>query len=369
MLIAKKRHWIEIIMHIACWVAVFYTLNSLTNSQIRIKVGVNGVVQEQHYSHSLGSYSFLVLALMMLLFYSNIFWLLKKVIRLRTIFWRILIMAAWFLFIFAANYFIVGWLVKWSVPTVPNMPTGVNLGKELGGWKHSQLIVLLQFLAISGISIAYFFLREWAKNELRHNQTQAQQLDTEIKFLKSQISPHFLFNTLNNLYSMAQKKGDDEVADGIFKLSGMMRYMLYESNAAQVSLQKEIESLQNCIVLNKLRFEEHEVRVTFTYPEEAESIFVAPMIFISFVENAFKHGVRIGLSSTIRIAISYSNGELWFMCQNTLHNAIKRMEHESQGIGLENVKRRLELVYPGKHTLAISEADKQYNVELKIKLA
>ncbi len=197
------------------------------------------------------------------------------------------------------------------------------------------------------------------------SELQAVQLDTEVKFLKSQVNPHFLFNTLNNLFSMAQKKGNDDLADGISKLSGMMRYMIYESNEETVPLKKEIEYLENCILLNKLRYADNEVKVLFNYPEQTEGIFIAPMLFIPFVENAFKHGVMIGQSSEINIAISIENKQLVFSCENTIY-IVKKMEDEMNGIGLENVKRRLELVYPGKCELFMKNADNKYIVNLGI---
>jgi LytS/YehU family sensor histidine kinase len=156
------------------------------------------------------------------------------------------------------------------------------------------------------LALAYFFLSAWTKSELVQTQLQANQLSTEIKFLKSQITPHFLFNTLNNLFSMAQAKENDELADGISKLSGMMRYMLYDSNAERVPLSKEISYLKECITLNKLRYADEEVLVTFD---------------------------------------------------------------QGGPIGLENVRRRLELVYPGKHRLIIKKEDGKFMVNLEIDLS
>jgi sensor histidine kinase YesM len=231
-----------------------------------------------------------------------------------------------------------------------------------------QLTMLLIFLAVAGLSIAYFFLKEWARNELVRNQMEANQLSTEVKFLKSQINPHFLFNTLNNLFSMAQAKGNDELADGISKLSGMMRYMIYDSNAGSVPLKTEIAYLEECIMLNKLRYADDEVKVILDYPAQSGSVTIAPMLFIPFVENAFKHGVSIGQTSGIKIAIAVPDHSLIFTCENTKYSAIKKMENEKSGIGLENVKRRLDLLYRGKHNLQISEDDGKYIVKLEIDL-
>jgi LytS/YehU family sensor histidine kinase len=143
--------------------------------------------------------------------------------------------------------------------------------------------------------------------------------------------------------------------------------MIYESNEETVPLKKEIEYLENCILLNKLRYADNEVKVIFNYPEQAEGVFVVPMLFIPFVENAFKHGVIIGQSSEIDISISRANSLLIFTCENTIYG-VKKMEDEKSGIGLENVKRRLELVYPGKYELFIKNADNMYIVNLGITL-
>jgi two-component system LytT family sensor kinase len=194
-------------------------------------------------------------------------------------------------------------------------------------------------------------------------------LSTEIKFLKSQINPHFLFNTLNNLFSMAQAKGNDELADGISKLSGMMRYMLYDSNAESVLLGTEIAYLEECITLNKLRYADEEVTVIFDHPAQANGITIAPMLFIPFVENAFKYGVAIGQKTSVKISITVSAQNLTFTCENTNFSAIKQLNMEKSGIGLENVKRRLQLLYPGKHHLQITNTDEKFIVNLEINLA
>lgn len=363
MLSVKQRYWIEIFIHTVCWIGVYYTLGALTSSQIRLQVVKNGIVQSQSFERTLYPYLFLTLGFLMLLFYGNIFWLFNKIIRYKQ---RVVVAGGWFFLIFTANYVIVGMLLRRGLPGFPHMPPVDGPARDVGEWRHTQLIMLLIFLAITGISIAYFFLREWARSELLHNRLQAQQLDTEIKFLKSQISPHFLFNTLNNLFSIAQQKGNDELADGISKLSGMMRYMIYESNVDRVSLQREIEYLQNCIMLHKLRYAEDEVKVVFDYPRVMEGVFVAPMLFIPFVENAFKHGVSINHTSEIKISFAVNEKELIFTCENTVYGTT-RMGGESSGIGLENIKRRLALVYPGTHILEMHDRGGKYNVALKIK--
>ncbi|HEY8927769.1 MAG TPA: histidine kinase [Mucilaginibacter sp.] len=382
----RKKDWIEAVFHIAFWVGVFYTLLALTDSYFRVRISTNGTVMEKDFKHTLSPYTFFTLGFLMLLFYGNIFWILRKILKHKNIWGRIALGAGWFLTIFLVNYYLEN-IVQPSTASPKQLITAFQIKETKGpppiadhiirahttlfsgdGFSHLQLTMSLIFLGIFGLSIAYFFLKEWARAEQIRSQLETVQLDTEIKFLKSQVNPHFLFNTLNNLFSMAQKKNADDLADGISKLSDMMRYMIYESNAGQVPLKNEIAYLEDCITLNKLRYDDNEVIVSFSYPADTAGIVIAPMLFIPFVENAFKHGVLIGASSPIDISITAIGGLLIFTCQNTNYRYIKKMESEKSGIGLENVKRRLELVYPGKHRLTIGDDDGKYTVKLEIEL-
>ncbi|WP_121809513.1 sensor histidine kinase [Mucilaginibacter kameinonensis] len=377
----KAKYIIEILIHLAFWIGVYYTLNSLTSSTISVRVNHNGNIMEKRAVDTIFPYSRFTLVFLILLFYSNIFWVFKKALHYKSMVAGIAIALGWFILIFVANYIFVGSKLSSNLPIGPPIPDfpGAKDSHDhlisnrtsifaLGNWVHMQLTMLLIFFTTAGLSIAYFFLKEWARNELARNQLQAYQLSTEIKFLKSQINPHFLFNTLNNLFSMAQEKGNDELADGISKLSGMMRYMIYDSNAGGVPLSKEIAYLEDCITLNKLRYADDEVSVLFDHPAQTGNITIAPMLFIPFVENAFKHGVAIGHTSDIYIAILFSDNRLIFTCTNPKYAAVKKMEDEKSGIGLENVKRRLDLLYPDRHNLQINEDEGKYIVKLEIDL-
>jgi len=398
----KKRDWIEIVLHIAFWIGVFYTLMSLTVSHIKVRIDQNGSILEKDVTHTLSPYIFITLGFLILLFYANIFWLFKKVLRYRSTIVRIILPVAWFCAMFLANQYLNIFVsAQYNRDPVMHtlfdqrtdaLPPAKNLKHDSKVVKGDPTVLrddlvfeqnrafvfagnglsntaLFIFVIVFGLSIAYFFLKEWAKTEKIRLQLQAVQLNTEVKFLKSQINPHFLFNTLNNLFSMAQAKGNEDLADGISKLSGMMRYMIYESNEDNVPLTKEIEYLQNFIVLNKLRYADDEVAVIFDYPDKTEGIFIAPMIFIPFVENAFKHGVLINQSSQIDIAISIpAKNQVLFTCENQDYGFVKKMDDNKSGIGLENVKRRLELLYPGNYELAINSNAGKYMVMLKINL-
>jgi len=405
---SKGTHFIEAIIHAVFWVAVYYALNALTASSFNILVTNNGKVSQGVNGRLLFPFAWLVLLVLMVLFYGYIFWLFKKIIRHKRNAVSIAAIAGWFVLLFTINFFLVRTQIdasgdiehpgtalhKKNTPKVafsmdttgnvssdsihnnssvnpPAMPVPPFKDFSTEDWWGMQLIMAIVFLALLGVAIAYFFIKEWIRNDLVRSQAQAHQYSTEIKFLRSQVNPHFLFNTLNNLFSMAQKKGDDAVADGISKLSGMMRYMLYESNTENVPLQKEIEYLQDCIVLNKLRYADDEVAVNFIYPSllTAATVQVAPMLFIPFVENAFKHGIAIGQRSNISMAISVNEKKLIFTCENTDYSAGKKMQEDKTGIGLENVKRRLQLVYPGRHVLHTGHEAGTYYVNLEIDIA
>jgi len=388
---AKKRLWIEILLHLVFWAGVFFVLTSLNSSHIHVWTKTRFFVRDRDEENPISAYVYIILVFLAALFYGNIFWAFPKVIRYKRGLVRLAICTGWFTMVFAANYFIVGPLFNRANPIPEPLPGFSTFGPKhdiiarviqdpilpppdaisflISNWLHIQPVILLAFLVIQGISIAYFFLNEWAKSELIQTQLRANQLSTEIKFLKSQINPHFLFNTLNNLFSMAQDKGNDELADGISKLSGMMRYMLYDSNEESVPLSKEITYLEECITLNKLRYADEEVIITFDHAGPIADISIAPMLFIPFVENAFKHGVAIGQRAAIQIDIAVSGQKLIFKCVNTDYSIVRKMEMEISGIGLENVKRRLELVYPGKHRLIINNEDGKFMVNLEIDLS
>jgi two-component system LytT family sensor kinase len=393
MLKIRKKDWIEIVLHIAFWIGVFYTLLSLTETHVTIRVDhTEGVIKKdpvviRDVRHTLSPYLFITLGFLAVLFYGNILLLFKRALRCKNIFIRVIIPMAYFAAVFGANYYIGQSLSApksdqpfmrtfqmdrrgGTLPPFPATKNALMLRTDAMVFARDGLsnTVLFIFIIVFGLSIAYFFLKEWSRVEKIRSELAAIQLITEVKFLKSQVNPHFLFNTLNNLFSMAQKKGDDDLADGISKLSGMMRYMIYESNEEKVPLRKEIEYLQDCILLNKLRYADKEAMVKFDYPAETEGIFIAPMLFIPFVENAFKHGIVIGQSSDIDISLSVDGNELTFTCRNADHSHVQKMNGGSSGVGLDNVKRRLQLLYPGKHQLQITKADKLYKVELKIDL-
>ncbi len=205
--------------------------------------------------------------------------------------------------------------------------------------------------------------KDWLRNQQRMKEREKQYLETELNFLKSQIQPHFFFNTLNNLYSLTLKKSD-QAPEVVLKLSDLMSYMLYESNVQKVPLLKEITYLQNYTDVEKLRFGQR-LEVVFRIEGETERVAVPPMVLILFLENSFKHGVRNNLNQ-IRIDIQLAVDEkfLYFKVSNPLPENNEQIQNP--GIGLKNVRRRLDLLYGDEYSLDTENWGKSYIVSLKI---
>lgn len=188
------------------------------------------------------------------------------------------------------------------------------------------------------------------------------QLETEIKFLKSQINPHFLFNSLHNIYSLSVMKSE-LASSQLLQLSDILRYMLHDSNEEKVPLTREVEYLRNYLGLAQLK-DSRGMDVSFTVPAENSNLVVAPLLFIPFVENAFKHSQIEDLENGyIRISLNIKGQELEFNVENSKPKNVYRKD-EVGGIGLSNIKQRLKLLYPNKHTLDIDDSQDAFKVNL-----
>ncbi|HEX6914226.1 MAG TPA: histidine kinase [Chitinophagaceae bacterium] len=223
----------------------------------------------------------------------------------------------------------------------------------------------LGFILVFAVGLAISAIQEWLKAEDLKKEMEHQKLNTELSLLKSQINPHFFFNTLNNIYSLAIIKSDD-TASSILKLSSIMRYVLTETNHDFVSLASEIEFLQNYVNLQSVRLTD-KVKLLVELDGETSDRQIAPLLLIPFVENAFKYGVSTVEPSEISISLHTEGSKLLFTVNNTILHAAKHSAVNT-GIGIANVRRRLELLYPGKHKLDISEQDGIYRVNLEINL-
>lgn len=199
----------------------------------------------------------------------------------------------------------------------------------------------------------------------RWQQTEREKMNAELSYLKAQINPHFLFNTLNSIYSLAIQKSD-ETPTAIVKLSGMMRYVLSESANEFVSLEKEIIYIKNYIDLQKLRFEDA-ISLEFIIKGDSIGKKIAPLMLIPFIENAFKHGVNAEEESLIKINIHITEETLFLSVFNK-KVTINISEENKSGLGIENTKNRLQLLYPEKHKLSIFDTENSFLVELSMNL-
>ncbi len=217
---------------------------------------------------------------------------------------------------------------------------------------------------IFGSAIGANILRRFIKSQIRIRQLELDNLESELNFLKAQINPHFLFNSLNNIYVQARKKRP-EAAESILQLSDLLRYQLYDCSNESVPLTGEIEYLKNYLKLDKLR--KSSTDMNLTVEGNPDGINIAPYIFIPFVENAVKHGTISEEEGFINIEIKVlDSNQLDFSVVNSKPKSMQ--DKKTGGIGLVNVKRRLQLLYPDRYELNISETEHQYEVNLRIDL-
>lgn len=209
------------------------------------------------------------------------------------------------------------------------------------------------------------FVEEWFGMETRKKELENENLNSELRFLKEQINPHFLFNTLNSLYYLATINSPN-TPEVIMKLSQMMRYMLYDSNRSKVPLTQEIEYMKNYIELEKMRIE-NEVPINLSIEGNVAEYNIVPLVLNTFLENAFKHGLNNHTTDGfINISIKVGGGKLFFVVENS--KPVNPDRKEKSGIGLPNVERRLDLSYPEKYNLEVNETETAYKVNLTMTL-
>ncbi len=219
-------------------------------------------------------------------------------------------------------------------------------------------------LFVTGAACSLKLLRKQFQSRLREVELKKENTEAELKYLKGQINPHFLFNTLNNIYSLA-RKNSEQTAEAVMKLSKLMRFMLYESSHQDILLMQEIKLIEDLIELEKLRYS-NRLKIQFETQIDNPAQRIAPLILIHFVENAFKHGVSESrFDSFIMIKIKLLNGLLQARIENSVE--VHRASVETTKIGLSNIQRQLQLLYP-KHQLKIKSTENLFAVELTIPL-
>jgi len=222
-------------------------------------------------------------------------------------------------------------------------------------------------ILVTGFSLGLKVLERHSVTEKRQKELEKEKLNSELAFLKNQVSPHFFFNTLNNIYSLIEISKDD-AQEAVLKLSKLMRYLLYESEQGKTLLSHEVDFMKNYIDLMKLRLSS-KVELKIDFPDKLTEHHIPPLLFVPFIENAFKHGISYREKSFVHIALTSENDKITFQCSNSLNSKSEKTHSENHsGIGLENVKKRLNLLFPGSHTLKIDTSGNSFDVLLEIDL-
>ncbi len=241
-----------------------------------------------------------------------------------------------------------------SITPAPNQPTPIP--------PYADMLVYAIF--IIGVDSGLYFIAKWREQERRELELREEMTNIELKVLRNQVSPHFFMNTLNNIYALIESDSTRAKA-AMMRLSKMMRYLLYERDNKSVKISKEFEFIESYIELMRLRFSES-VHFNLSVPTEFNDLQIPPILFISFVENAIKHGVSYQSQSDIDIAFVIGENELHFTCSNDIH---RTDDNTTQGgIGVANSLSRLKLLYGDSCKLNIEECDNRYNVSLTIPL-
>ena len=223
-------------------------------------------------------------------------------------------------------------------------------------------IFLITFLISTGIKMTH----EWFKYDKQKREVENDKLKAELSMLKAQINPHFFFNVLNNICSLARSKSD-KTETAIIKLSQLMRYNIYDQKEDKVNLKNEVQFIEDYIDIQKMRIA-GSVKISFTKSGNLDLFSIEPMLLFPFVENAFKHGISYEEESKITIDLNIKENQLFFYVYNTVNEANKNEAGKFKGIGLQNVLKRLDLLYADRYSINIKEENKSYEVHLNVKL-
>lgn len=302
-----------------------------------------------------------VISIQALIFYFNLNVLLPKLLEKKR-FWGYFLAVLGVIF---SSYFIYKGIynILGVRPGMFNETSPIYNSEEAFHRMHTGMTIASS-LSILFISTIYKTIRDSSKRDNEQVELKNKQLESEMKFLKSQINPHFLFNALNNIYTLAQLQSEN-TPEIILKLSDMMRYMLYESNTDTASLQKEIKYIENYISIHQLK-EDGKMNIVFDYDQADTSQKIAPLVLLPFFENSFKHGNLENLEKgRLKAILTTDENEIFFSIENSKPET-EYTKDKVGGVGLVNVERRLELLYPKRHILNISNEPGLYKIELRI---
>lgn len=327
--------WFHLLFWVVYWAVsstqdVFFTSHFKENYNIPIVLGSMGIVYFNYY-----------------------YWIPKYLIRQKR-YWfyvfsivAIITLNAWLVTIVVRNFF--------------------SDSEYYSNWEGTFNIAVDTAVLVA-LTTAFKFILQWQERNSYANQLERKNLENELEMLKSQINPHFIFNTLNTIYFLLEQNESAKAKEALLKFSDTLSHQLYDYNKDWIDLGKEIVYLKNYIELQRMRHDEELLDLTCELPQRSNGYKIAPMLLIPFVENAFKHGSN-SKGYQITILLEIENGQLHFKTQNTLNQGIGQSPNgKVGGIGLKNVRRRLALMYPDKHKLDIKEDGLFYKTDLYIQL-
>ena len=356
MLLQSKSKLITILIHVLVWaafgVAIFFRYPVFSGSGISNQLWITQTV---------------TFSLLVVVFYINVTILVPRLLlRNYAVYYFVIVIA-----IIAIIAFVNG-LVERAFPVINigNAP-GMSLPRrfrEPNLISHIDTLTVIISALVIVIGTSMTAIQKWQKDKQGREELEKDKLSSELSFLKAQISPHFFFNTLNNIYALTQVDAD-EAGRAIHQLSRMMRYLIYETQQGQTMLSQEIAFVKDYISLMQLRLTDM-VKVEFEIPAELKDMPMAPMMFLPFVENAFKHGVSTTQKSHITIRLLQTGNVLDISIKNSVLKDRSISLDTQSGIGLTNTRRRLDLLYPGKYKLNIKSNDEsnEYIVHLILHL-
>lgn len=342
----KDNRNINILIHLIFWVLMLHLLFDISGLYYSFLELFDK--EEQRMDEA-----FLLMPIMIALFYWNSDFLVAKFFNKKS-WWKYLLSIV---ISFALSLFI-GFILFEIIDS-----NGYQINEVDDHFDFLDNLFLLNILVI-GISASLGISKIALQNAAQKKEAEHKQKEAELKYLTTQVNPHFLFNTLNTLYALAAEEDASQTTEAILKLSEIMRYPLKEGAEKRVLLTKEIKFLEDYIELQKLRLGET-YPVHFDVKGILENNQIAPLLFIPFVENAFKYGVSQRERNPIKIALNYQNGVLHFYCKNSI---VQNMQVESNELGIENVRERLMLLYEKTHQLEIKREKNQFVVDLKIEI-
>lgn len=259
-------------------------------------------------------------------------------------------------------------------PGMPPMELGNNMPAPMG-YRAPQAPIekSLFMIIVDNLIIAFLvfaagttikLMTRWLNEEQKRKDVEKEQLKTELALLRHQVSPHFFMNTLNNIHALIDINSDT-AKDAVIRLSTLMRYLLYETSHGQTSLQKEIEFIESYIILMQLRFSK-KVKITLDIQKKLPAIQIPPMLFITFIENAFKHGVSYQNESFVIFKLQLIDNQIICKIKNSKNKQVENYNKSYSGIGLTNIRKSLNLLFENDYYLNITENEKEFEVDLKI---